>query len=224
DHATHQFWNTETMRILITAGPTREYIDPIRYISNASSGRMGFAVAQAAVNAGHDVTLISGPVSLLTPPGVTRASFVTVDELQSAVDEHFDSCDVLIMAAAVGDFTVANPLPQKLSRKNGPITLKLKPTSDILAAVAAGKTPTQTIVAFAVKDGSREEIETKARAEQISKNADFTVANTIDAMGKDQSLACIIEANREEPAVKWAHRPKTELAQKIVELLEARVR
>ncbi len=212
------------MRILITAGPTREYIDSVRYISNASSGRMGFAIAQAAINAGHDVTLISGPVSLSVPPGVTRVGFVSVAELQSALDEHFDSCDALIMAAAVGDFTIENPSAQnqKLSRKNGPVTLRLKPTIDILATVAARKTPTQTIVAFAVKDGSREEIETKARAEQISKNADFTVVNTTDAMGQDQSLACILEAGYEEPVLKWAPRPKIELAKKIVELLDTR--
>ena len=210
------------MRILITAGPTREYIDSIRYISNGSTGQMGFAIAQVAADAGHDVMLLSGPVSLPTPAGVTRIEFVSVGELQVALDEHFDNCGVLIMTAAVGDFTVENPVTRKLSRKNGAITLNLKPTCDILATVAARKTPAQIIVAFAAKDGSREEIETNVRTEQISKNADFTVVNTTDAMGKDQSLACIIEAGCQVPAVKWATRPKIELAKKIIELIKTR--
>lgn len=216
------------MRILITAGPTREYIDPVRFISNGSSGKMGFAIARAAAAVGHDVTLLVGPVPLSIPAGndkkITHADFINVADLQSAVEEHFPSCDVLIMAAAVGDFIIENPATQKLSRKNGAITLNLKPTNDILAAVGKTKTPAQTIVAFAVEDGTREQIETKARAEQISKNADFTVVNTTDAIGSGESMGCILAAGCEEPAVKWANRPKIELAKKIIELLEARVR
>ncbi len=185
---------------------------------------MGYAIAESAAGAGHEVTLLSGPVSLPTPAGVTRIDFVSVDELLTALDEHFDSCDVLIMSAAVGDFTVANTTNRKLSRKDGPVTLNLSPTSDILAAVAARKTPAQTVIAFAVEDGSQQEIETKARTEQVSKHADFTVVNTPAAMGSDESSACILAAGEDTPALPWAMRPKAQLGQKIVELIEARCR
>ena len=124
------------MRIIVTAGPTREYIDPVRFISNASSGKMGYAVAACAASAGHEVTLISGPVALATPPGVRRVDIVSVADLQRALSEAFPWADALVMSAAVGDFTVESPSDRKISRKGGPITVRLVPTADILAGRA----------------------------------------------------------------------------------------
>ncbi|MCD4823998.1 MAG: hypothetical protein K8S55_05285 [Phycisphaerae bacterium] len=207
------------MKILITAGPTREYIDSVRYISNASSGLMGFAVAAAAVAAGHDVTLLVGPGLADPPAGVVVVPFVSVADLQAGLDEHFDDCDALVMAAAVGDFHVANPAETKLSRKAGPVTIELLPTEDLLAGVAGRKRPGQTVVAFAVEDGTPEEIQAKARAELAAKRADFSVVNTPEAMGAAASLACILTA--ETILLPWAHREKRELARHIIKLLEA---
>ena len=205
------------MRILVTAGPTREYIDPVRFISNASSGKMGYAVAACAASAGHEVTLISGPVALATPPGVRRVDIVSVADLQRALSEAFPWADALVMSAAVGDFTVESPSDRKISRKGGPITVRLVPTADILAGIAAGKRPDQAIVAFAVETGTPEEIEAKARAEMRAKGADFVVANTPAAMSADDSLAAIF--SRDGVVLPWAKRPKEALAAAIVGLL-----
>ncbi len=207
------------MRFLITAGPTREYIDTVRFISNASSGRMGFAVAEAAIRAGHDVTLLTGPVSAQLPEHVKVVPFVSVADLQAALDEHFDSCDVLVMAAAVGDFMIKEKLDKKLSRKAGPITLTLQPTPDILANIAARKKPGQTVVAFAVEDGQPQAIETKARHELVTKHADISVVNTPEAFTSTASLACILSAD--DTLLPWAKRPKTDLARELIQLISA---
>jgi phosphopantothenoylcysteine decarboxylase/phosphopantothenate--cysteine ligase len=206
------------MRILITAGPTREYIDRVRFISNASSGRMGYAVATTALAAGHEVTLLAGPTALKkSPAGVKVVHFISVAELRAALDEHFDACDALVMAAAVGDFTVANPSETKLSRKAGPVTLTLQPTEDLLAGLSQRKRPGQIVVAFAVEVGRREEIERKARRELAEKGADLTVVNTPDAMAADKSTACILTA--EGTLLPWATRTKKQLADEILAVL-----
>ena len=118
------------MRILITAGGTREYIDPVRFISNASSGRMGYALARAALNAGHDVTLITALTALKPPFGPTWSP-CTAAEMFQAVKEHFPRCDCLIMAAAVSDYTPARPAKTKLKKRPGRLILELNlpPTS-----------------------------------------------------------------------------------------------
>jgi len=206
------------MRILVTAGPTRQYIDTVRFITNASSGRMGFAVAAAAAAAGHDVTVLAGPVNQTGPQGCKVVSFVTVDDLKHALAEHFDSCDALVMAAAVGDFAPAEVLPAKLSRRGGTVNLQLHPTEDLLAAVAAGKRADQTVVAFAVEDGPLEQIQAKARGELGEKCADYVVVNTPRAIDADKSEACILTADG--VALPWASRTKDALADQIIRLLE----
>ncbi len=125
------------MKVLVTAGPTREHIDAVRFITNASSGRMGYAVAAAAAEAGMEVTLLSGPVALATPGGCEVVRFVTVAELKAALEARFAACDALVMAAAVGDFTVDRVASGKLHRDTGPLTLTLRPTPDLLAGLAA---------------------------------------------------------------------------------------
>jgi phosphopantothenoylcysteine decarboxylase/phosphopantothenate--cysteine ligase len=238
------------MRIIVTAGPTREYIDTVRFITNASSGRMGIAIAAAAARAGHDVTLLAGDILLfgdteqgegshqplaaprglraptdaekknvpLLSPQVRIVRFTTVADLKAALEERFDACDVLVMAAAVGDFQVKNPMPAKIRRACGPITITLFPTEDILAGLGKRKRPGQRIVAFAVEDGSSEAIEKKARAEMAAKNADFVVVNTPAAMAAAESTAAML--GLQGLVIPWARRPKEQLAVLIVESLE----
>ncbi|MCY2927939.1 MAG: phosphopantothenoylcysteine decarboxylase [Planctomycetota bacterium] len=206
------------MRILVTAGPTREYIDPVRFITNASSGRMGYAVAAAARRAGHEVTLLTGPTALAAPEGVKVAAFATVEELRAALTERFPTCDALVMAAAVGDFRAQTVAGRKIARKGGPIEVKLIPTEDVLAATVAKKQAGQTVIAFAVETGTREEMEQKARGEMKAKGADFVVVNTPEAMGREGSQACILSP--EGVALAWGDRAKGDLADAIVRLLE----
>lgn len=207
------------MKIIITAGPTREYIDPVRFITNASSGKMGYAIAAAATAAGHQVTLISGPVCLPCPQGVARVDIVSVDDLRRALDSAFSACDALIMTAAVGDFSVADYFPAKISRKSGPMTIRLIPTPDVLACVAAGKRPSQIVVAFAVESGTPAEAQAKALAEMRAKNADYVVVNTPAAMSADASQAAILSPGG--VILPWASRPKHELAKAIIAMLAA---
>jgi phosphopantothenoylcysteine decarboxylase/phosphopantothenate--cysteine ligase len=204
------------MRICITAGPTREYIDPVRFITNASSGQMGCAVADWAAAAGHEVTLLLGPVCRKPPDGVQLVRFVTVADLQARLGEHFPQTDLLVMAAAVGDFTVVQPAARKISRRAGPIRLDLQPTPDLLEALAETRTPRQRIVAFAVEDGPPEVAADKARQEMQRKGANWVVVNTPAAIGAGASKACILGPRG--VVLDWAQRDKQELARAIVEV------
>lgn len=206
------------MKILVTAGPTREYIDPVRFITNASSGRMGYAVAAAAREAGHEVTLISGPVSLTPPEGCRVVAFRTVGELKAALAEEFPGADALVMTAAVGDFTPEAKSRTKIPRKGGPIEVRLVPTEDVLGSVAAGKRSGQRVVAFAVETGTHAEAAGKALGEMKAKGADWVVVNGPEAMEAGESEACVLSAGG--PVLPWGRRAKEELARAIVRLLE----
>ena len=208
------------MRILVTAGPTREYIDAVRFISNASSGRMGYAVAGAAAKAGHQVTLASGSTALPVPANCQAVPFVSVEDLQAVLRQHFDQCDALVMAAAVGDFRPEKVFPGKIRRAEGTIRVRLIPTEDLLAGLAAGRRQDQILVGFAVEDGPPEAIEAKARAEMAAKGTDFTVRNTPAAMGAQKSLACILSGDG--VVLPWATRSKDELAGEIVRIIGGR--
>ena len=120
------------MNFLITAGGTREYIDPVRFISNASSGKMGYALAAAAINAGHSVTLITAPTNLLPPKGAKTVAVETSAEMFAAVKKYFAKCDCLIMAAAVSDYAPVKTSKTKIKKSDTVLTIKLKPTTDIL--------------------------------------------------------------------------------------------
>jgi len=208
------------MRILVTTGPTREPIDTVRFISNASSGRMGLAVAAAAARKGHDVTLLAGEGVPLPPDAPRRTvRFGSVADLKQLLTEHFGACDVLVMAAAVGDFRVEKPFPAKLHRRGGPVTLKLFPTEDLLAGLKAVRRADQRIVAFAVEAGPREQVEAKARKEMAAKGADFVVVNTPAAMGAEESEACILSPKG--VVLPWAVRPKEALAEEILRAIDA---
>jgi len=218
------------MKVIVTAGPTREPIDSVRFITNASSGKMGVACAAAAAAAGHEVTLVAGPVALDPPAGVEVVRFVSVSELAAAVEKRFAGCDALIMAAAVGDFTVAERAAGKLPRAGGPVRITLVPTEDILAGLGARKGPGQVLVGFAVEDvppsaraadeappeGAPDPL-AKAHAELTAKGCDYLVLNAPAAMGADASEACILSADG--LVLEWARRSKKALAREIVNLL-----
>ena len=140
------------LRVLVTAGGTREPIDPVRFLGNRSSGRMGFALAAAAARRGADVTLIAANVSLPEPAGVRRIDVETAAELAAAARAEFPACHVLVMAAAPADFRAAEVAPGKLARE-GSLELRLEPTEDILAGLAAARGEAQTIVGFAAEHG-----------------------------------------------------------------------
>jgi phosphopantothenoylcysteine decarboxylase/phosphopantothenate--cysteine ligase len=209
------------MRLLVTAGPTREYLDPVRFLTNGSTGRMGCAIASAGLRAGHEVTLLAGPVASEWPGGADIARFESVAELVERLGERFPSCDALVMAAAVGDFRPERCLPAKIPRTGGPVTVRLFPTEDVVAAVAGRKRPGQVVAVFAMETGSREQAEAKARRELAGKNADLTVVNGPAAVGAEASEACILSADRR--LLDWACRPKDELAGLLVEILEGLV-
>ena len=210
------------MRILITAGPTREYIDDVRFISNASSGRMGCALAEATAAAGHSVTLLLGhgataAVAAEFIDRITLVPFTSVDDLAASLRELFPACDALLMAAAVGDFRPEPRFAGKLPRAGGPIDIRLVPTRDVLAGVAATRRADQTVVAFAVEQGSIEQMEAKARNEMARKGAAIVVLNTPEAMAAEASRACVLSPTA--TMLPWADRPKHLLAAEIIRLL-----
>ena len=163
-------------RVLVTAGGTREPIDPVRFIGNRSSGRMGIALAAAAAKRGAEVTLIAANVSLPAPAGVRRIDVETAAELAAAAEAEFADTQVLLMAAAPADFRAADPTAGKLQR-SGSLKLSLEPTEDILAALAATRSQEQTIVGFAAEHGG-EAVE-RARGKLIRKGADLIVLNDV---------------------------------------------
>ena len=163
------------LRVLVTAGGTREPIDPVRFIGNRSSGRMGIALAAAAARRGAEVTLIAANVSLSEPAGVRRIDVETAAQLAAAAAAEFPSSQVLLMAAAPADFRPAEAASGKLARQDG-LDLHLEPTADILAGLAAGRSPGQTVVGFAAETGDGVE---RARAKLTRKGADLIVLNDV---------------------------------------------
>ncbi len=167
--------------VVVSAGPTREPIDPVRFISNPSSGRQGFALAQAAVDRGAAVTLVSGPVPLSTPVGVTRVDVTRADEMLAAVLQASASADLLLMAAAVGDYCPPVAAAQKIKKQAAGLTLALQRTPDVLAAVAAHRAASgypRVVVGFAAET---EELLANAQAKLAAKGLDLIVANDVSA-------------------------------------------
>lgn len=169
----------EGKRVLVTAGPTREAIDPVRYITNRSSGKMGYAIAEAAAERGADVTLISGPVSLRTPGGVKRVDIVSSGELCDSVIERFPGCDILVMAAAPADFTPAEFSSEKIKKGGDNLTLNLRATRDILKTIAPLKS-NQKVMGFAAETYN---VENNAIEKLKRKKLDFIAANDVTAEG-----------------------------------------
>jgi phosphopantothenoylcysteine decarboxylase/phosphopantothenate--cysteine ligase len=162
-------------RVLISAGPTRERIDPVRFISNRSSGKMGFAVAQAAREAGAEVVLVSGPVSLPTPPGVRRIDVESAADMLTAVLKEVEGTDIFISTAAVADYRPARPAEQKIKKTSDTLDLCMERTSDVLATVAA-RADRPFVVGFAAET---ESVEQNARLKLLKKNLDMIAANEV---------------------------------------------
>ena len=196
--------------ILVTAGPTHEPIDPVRVIANRSSGRQGFAIAAAAAEAGARVTLVAGPVALETPPGVDRIDVETAEQMADAVFAGLPA-DAAILVAAVADWRV-DTSPTKLKKSAGPPKLKFVPTRDILAELGASKERPRLLVGFAAET---ENLVEHAIAKQISKRADWIVANDVsgDVMGGHRNRVHLITADGVED---WPEAEKDEVARHLV--------
>ncbi|MGB2666793.1 MAG: bifunctional phosphopantothenoylcysteine decarboxylase/phosphopantothenate--cysteine ligase CoaBC [Candidatus Acidiferrum sp.] len=165
--------------VLVTAGPTCEDIDPVRFLTNRSSGKMGYAVAAAAARRGAKVALVSGPTALETPRGVQRVDVRSTEEMQRAVQAKFPACTIAVFAAAVADYRPAEKSRQKIKRKEDALTLRLEPNPDILATAAKDKGE-RLVVGFAAET---EHMAENARKKLTQKNADMIVANDVGAEG-----------------------------------------
>ena len=162
------------MRFLITAGPTREPIDPVRYLSNRSSGKMGYAIAEAAIETGHEVVLISGPVDVARPRGAAVIPVSTSDQMFDAVMQQTRNCDILVMCAAVADYKPVAVFTKKIKKRDAKLSLELIPTRDILASLP--KNRNYMVVGFAAET---ENVETNAQKKLLKKNCDVVVANDV---------------------------------------------
>lgn len=204
-------------KVVVTAGPTRERIDPVRFISNRSSGKMGYAVAQAAREAGAEVILVSGPVALPAPAGVTRVNVESARQMLAAVQSALEGADIYIGAAAIADYVPASVSAQKIKKSSDTMTLSLVKAPDILASVAAlERRP--FVVGFAAET---QDVEQNARAKLEGKRLDMIAANRVgDGIAFDQdenSLLLLWQGGREELATCG----KLELARKLVARIAA---
>jgi phosphopantothenoylcysteine decarboxylase/phosphopantothenate--cysteine ligase len=207
------------LQFLITAGGTREYIDPVRFISNASTGTMGCELARSAILAGHNVTLITAPTNLNTPQ---RAGVVKVEsarDMFEAVKDKFGGCDCLIMTAAVSDYTPLKPARHKMKKSSGVITLKLKPTQDILKWAGTHKKQNQMVVGFALED---RDIKAGADRKLREKKLDMIVVNTPAAIGSERCEVWVKKAGREWR--RFAEAPKRHVASRLIRLIEQSMR
>lgn len=185
------------LRILVTAGPTREPIDPVRYISNRSSGKMGFAMARAARDAGARVTLIAGPVSRSTPKGVWRVNVDSAADMQKAVMQYIPDTDIFISAAAVADYRPKEISPAKIKKAGDTMTIDLVRNPDILAMVASQSNPPFTL-GFAAET---ENVTVNARAKLFHKNLDMIAANKVgdnQAFDQDDNALTVIWEDGEQ--------------------------
>jgi phosphopantothenoylcysteine decarboxylase/phosphopantothenate--cysteine ligase len=209
-------------RIVVTAGPTREAIDPVRVVSNRSSGRMGYRLAEVAWERGGDVVLVSGPVMLPAPTGVTLQRVESTAEMEAAVRTALPAADVLIMAAAPADYRPSEPARAKRPRKEGAITLPMTPTADILDATATARKPGSLIVGFALETG---DAVAKGRAKLETKNLDLIVVNDALEEGAgfevETNRVVILDRKGGEQEVPLA--PKREVAERILDAVETRL-
>ena len=205
------------MKFVVTAGPTREPIDPVRFLSNRSSGKMGYAIAEAAIEAGHDVTLISGPANLDTPKNVRALSIQTSDEMYEAVRNAVRNCDVLVMCAAVADYKPAKYSSQKLKKKSATLSLDLVPTRDILSSIAS-QDRSFLVVGFAAET---ENVAANAQKKLRAKNCDMIVANDVSSsdygMESAENEVTIFFRNGETKTISRA--PKKNIARELVKII-----
>jgi phosphopantothenoylcysteine decarboxylase/phosphopantothenate--cysteine ligase len=207
----------DSEHVLITAGPTQEAIDPVRFISNRSSGKMGFALAEAAAARGAKVTLVAGPVHLPTPAGVERIDVETADQMRKAVFDHLDPATVIIKSAAVADFRPASAAGQKLKKAAMRLSLELRPTVDILSELGARKGD-RILIGFAAET---ERLEEEARRKLESKNCDMIVANKVGIAGTgfDSDNNEVLLVPRSGPSIAIGRAPKRQIADRILDQL-----
>ena len=206
------------MRFLITAGPTREYLDSVRYLSNGSTGKMGYACAATAVDRGHEVTLISGPTALPEPENIVFVPVVSTEDMALAVIAQLDRCDCLIMAAAPCDYAPPRKLPGKLKKGEIPLTLKLQRTPDILTMVASQKRD-QIIIGFAVEDADPM---ANARKKLLNKDLDAIVLNSPDSFAADATHFHILR--RDAEPLSLPNTEKADLASELINLAESLIK
>jgi phosphopantothenoylcysteine decarboxylase / phosphopantothenate---cysteine ligase len=203
------------VRFVITAGPTREPIDPVRYITNRSSGKMGYAIAEAAIAAGHDVTLISGPVQLNRPQDARVVSVVTSDEMFDAVHQHLHDCHILVMCAAVSDYKPALIATRKIKKREAKLTLELVSTRDILASLPQDRQ--FLVVGFAAET---DELEKNAQHKLRTKNCDVIVANDVSCadagMESDENAVTVLFRDGEMKKISRA--PKKIIARELLQI------
>jgi phosphopantothenoylcysteine decarboxylase/phosphopantothenate--cysteine ligase len=201
--------------VLVTAGPTCEDLDPVRYLTNRSSGKMGYAVAEAAARRGAKVTLVTGPTSLDTPAGVARIDVRSALDMQRVVAAKFPECSIAIFSAAVADYRPAEKNDQKLKRGNGPLTIALEPTPDILACAAKDKGD-RFIVGFAAET---DRVAENARKKLAAKNADLMVANDVTAEGAgfDHDTNIVTLFARDGRDLPLPRMSKSEVAERILD-------
>ena len=202
-------------KILITSGPTRQYLDPVRYLTNASSGRMGAALAQAAVDAGHEVTVVSGPVNVTYPTQVTLCEVITTAEMQAVVQELFPSFDGLIGAAAPCDYMPRKVSKAKIAKSGEPIQLELIETPDVVATVAQSKKAKQWVVGFALET---EDQRFRTIVKMQRKCCDMMVSNGPSAIDSNLNEVEILAKNGQTLA--HVSGTKTTVAAAILDAIE----
>ncbi len=205
------------MKFVVTAGPTREPLDPVRFLSNRSSGKMGYAIAAAALEEKHEVTLISGPVALATPLGARLVRVTTGEEMFAATSVELARCDVLVMCAAVCDYKPAQYSAEKMPKQREPFSLSLVPTRDILASLTS--MPHDCfVVGFAAET---RELRANAARKLLAKNCDLLVANDVSradiGMDSEENELVIFFKNGEEKKLPRAK--KIELARALLKII-----
>lgn len=218
DRALDSTPSLEGRHILITAGPTYEKIDPVRFIGNYSSGKMGFALAEECYRRGAQVTLVAGPVSLSCSPGIERIDVESCDQMHAAATRVFPRCQAAVLSAAVADFKPARVSDVKINREGNGLHIDLQPTHDIAATLGGMKQPGQCLVCFALETNDEEQ---HARAKLKKKNADFIVLNSTRIPGTtfgtdDNQIAIISAAGRRD----YPKKSKAAVAADIVDELE----
>ena len=209
--------NASSIRCLITAGPTREFMDPVRYISNPSTGKMGFSIAEAAIEAGWNVDLVAGPVVLEEPKGTILYPVMTAEEMFHQVDALFDACDILIMTAAVCDFRPVIHHTHKEKKGVASMNIEFERTADILKIMSERKAQ-QTVVGFSAET---RDVVSYAKEKLASKKLDYIVANEVGKVGSgfaaDTNEVLLIAANGS--SVKLGPSTKSAIAEELIQLV-----
>jgi phosphopantothenoylcysteine synthetase/decarboxylase len=199
------------LRCLITAGPTREHLDPVRFLSNGSSGKMGYALTASAVARNWQVDLVSGPVALPPPPGATVHAVVSADNMFRACAPLFETCDLFIAVAAVADYRPLAIASEKLKKTGGTLRLDLVPTIDILKTLGMRKRPGQVVVGFAAETM---DLEANARRKLEEKNLDWIVANDVSraGLGMDADQNAVVMLGRKGERIPFGPAAKSAVA------------